>query len=76
MTSRDEFARFLEKQKVVKGDAIFVLQGDGIFRAAAAVARRGHAVVPAWVVVKLWGGSRPAQSVTPILAEAETKPKR
>ena len=33
-------------------------------------------VVPAWVVVKLWGGSRPAQSVTPILAEAETKPKR
>ena len=37
MTPKEEFAILLEKQKIVKGDVIFVLQGDGVFRAASAV---------------------------------------
>jgi len=33
MSAREDFQGLLRKQKVVKGDVIFALQGDGIFRA-------------------------------------------
>ena len=51
MTSRDEFVRFLEKQKVVKGDVIFVLQGDGTFRAATAVGLFKEGLAPTIAMV-------------------------
>lgn len=45
MKVREEFVALLAQQNVVKGDIIFVMQGDGIFRAAHAVElfKKGYA---------------------------------
>ncbi len=51
MTPKEEFAILLEKQKIVKGDVIFVLQGDGLYRAphAASLFKNGFAPIVAIV---------------------------
>lgn len=50
-TSREQFSALLDTQQVAKGDVIFVMQGDGISRAAHAVDlyKRGFAPVIAIV---------------------------
>ncbi len=37
ISAKEQFEKFLHAQKVVNGDVIFVLQGDGVSRAASAV---------------------------------------
>ncbi len=51
MTPKEEFVVLLSKQQLVKGDVLFVLQGDGLYRAphSASLFKRGFAPLVAIV---------------------------